>query len=301
MRQKLPSLTALRAFEAVARLGGHTRAASELGVTHTAVVHQIRQLELSLARPLVKRVGNRLDLTETGRLLGQGLSGVFGDLHSLLAAIQDDHTVELVTVTTTPSFAAEWLLPRLPEFQAVRPSVRLEIRPSFDLLDLTAETIDLGIRFGPGTWPRLRADLIIPSTYVIVAATSLAGPDGALAMESVGDLPWIQELETREMVDWAERRGIPAPDRAAILSMPGNLILPAMRAGCGIARTARFLVAQDVVHGRVVVLDEEGAGNDRLGYHLVASDRRLNPAAQALSGWIKRATAADRALIATSS
>jgi LysR family glycine cleavage system transcriptional activator len=161
---------------------------------------------------------------------------------------------------------------------------------------MAGDRIDLGIRFGAGSWPGMQSELIIPSSYVVVAARSLVGPTREPSLETVTDLPWLQELGTREMEEWAERRDLGGRGPAAVVFMPGNMILPAVRAGCGVARSARFLIAEDTRRGSVVVLDEEGADDPGLGYHLVRPTTGMAPATRALAGWIKSLAATEAGL-----
>lgn len=159
MFARLPSPAALRTFEAAARLGSFKDAAAELGVTPTAVSHQIRTLEEQLDLALFVRKTRRVELTEAGARLAAAASRAF---ETLDAALEDLKEAErTLTVSTTPAFGALWLVPRIRAFETANPDVRVHIDSSVSVVDFARERrIDLAIRYGEGRYPELYAETL---------------------------------------------------------------------------------------------------------------------------------------------
>ncbi|BFM50724.1 LysR family transcriptional regulator [Marinomonas sp. THO17] len=150
MFQKLPSLNAIRAFEASARLGSFKDAAIELHVTATAISHQIRGLEEKLNIRLFERQTRKVILTPEGKILAeaahQSLQGLLAKINYLQKAPND------LTISTTNSFASKWLVPNLGKFQALYPDINIQIRGEDEMVDIENDRrIDLVIRYGDGS------------------------------------------------------------------------------------------------------------------------------------------------------
>src|SRR4051794_20430610 len=146
MGERLPSLPALRVFEAAGRLLSFTRAAAELHVTQAAVSHQIRALEDQLGQPLFRRSTRRLELTAAGRLMLPAASSAFSTLERAVADL--GRAKARLGITTSPFFGARWLAPRLGRFAGRHPGIEVSVRHTQAVLDLAAEGLDLGIRSG---------------------------------------------------------------------------------------------------------------------------------------------------------
>src|SRR6476661_224329 len=141
----LPSLPALRVFEAAARHESFTRAADELSVTQAAVSHQVRALEEQLRLRLFERSTRRLDLTPAGRRLLPRLSHAFRLIEAAVEELRRGERV--LTVTTVHSFGAVWLAPRLGRFMERHPRLEVQVRYSTALADFERDGVDVGIRW----------------------------------------------------------------------------------------------------------------------------------------------------------
>ena len=144
---KLPPLSELRAFEAAARHLSFKKAAAELGVTPTAISHQIKLLEQYCGRPLFRRRPRPMALTEVGSRLFPVIRDGLEVFASTLAAIKRDRSRQPLRVTTTNAFASRWLVPRLPRWRKVRPDAPLEVIGTDSVLDLNAGDADIAIRY----------------------------------------------------------------------------------------------------------------------------------------------------------
>src|SRR5262245_9328484 len=147
--EPLPSLNALLAFEAAARHGSFTRAAAELGVTQTAISHQVRALEHDLGVALFRRSPQRIHLTPEGQAWATELSVVFARLREANRRLRAPRgsARDVVSVSIIPSFGARWLVPRLGRFLHEHRDVEVRISASERLVDFSVEAVDLGIRY----------------------------------------------------------------------------------------------------------------------------------------------------------
>ena len=154
---ELPSLTALRAFSALAETGSASAAGARLNVSHAAISQQIKALEGHMGLPLVDRSGRALALTKEGDVLAEALREGFGTIAQTVMQLTGADADRPLQISTTPQFATNWLMPRLADFQENQPDVDLMINPSPVLSDHGPGGIDLGIRFGLGVWDGLDA------------------------------------------------------------------------------------------------------------------------------------------------
>jgi LysR family glycine cleavage system transcriptional activator len=172
MRQ-LPSLNALRAFEATARHLSFTKAANELNVTAGAVSQQVKLLEGYLGVKLFLRKNRMIKLTQDARLglpyFTEGLDRFAEGVN----VIQDSQQNKPLTITLPPTFAARWLMPRLTDFQQQYPDVDVRIDATYKLIDIIHEDIDAGIRFGTGDYVGLQSDFLFKQEVIPVCSPSL--------------------------------------------------------------------------------------------------------------------------------
>ena len=142
-----PSINALRSFDAAARLGSFKAAGEELGVSATAISHQIRGLEAQLGFALFERRTRQIILTEAGERLALSTIRAFRDLAEAVSDLREEGTK--LTVTATPAFAALWLVPRLASFETRFPGIRVRVDSSTERVDLERDRrIDIAIRYG---------------------------------------------------------------------------------------------------------------------------------------------------------
>lgn len=282
--RNFPPLSQLRAFLAFAEAPTLEQAGARIGVTHAAVSQQIRALEAHLGLSLVDRGGRKLALTAEGRQLADSLAAGFGQMAATIATITGADSRSPLRITTTPTFAAGWLMPRLADFRARHPGVDLVIDPAHENREIGREA-DVGLRFGKGTWPGLEARLILRSSIVVVAAPALVSSDADAALDQLAGLPWLQELGTNEATAFMEAQGLTRRAGAAMISLPGNLMLDAARDGQGVAVLARAFVERDIAAGRLRLLLED---SEKEGYFLVHRPGVLRPPVRAFANWVLR-------------
>ena len=216
MFARMPSPAALRTFEAAARLGSFKAAARELAVMPSAVSHQIRALEEHLEVPLFIRRTRAVELTESGRKLSRAVHQAF---RQIMVALEDVSAAETVlTVSTTPAFAALWLVPRLGRFEERHPEFRIQLDTGTAPTDLERDRrVDLAIRYGIGPYPRLHAIPLIDESFGAYATPDylrgLARPQDAVLIETSWQQPGLEDLSWQAWLSAAGIRGDTAQNR----------------------------------------------------------------------------------------
>ncbi|MDB5658786.1 MAG: LysR family transcriptional regulator [Cypionkella sp.] len=286
--RKLPPLSALRAFSAFAQASGLEEAGAKIGVTHAAISQQIRALEAHMGLALVERGGRRLGLTAEGRRLAESLHASFSAISSTIEDLTGADAARVLRITTTSTFAAGWLLPRLADFRARYPGIDLVIDPTAAARDIGREA-DLGVRYGKGDWAGLVARRVLRSSIVVVASPKLVPEGAAFSLADLEKLPWLQELGTSEATAFLDKHGLQRAFGAGMTSMPGSLLLDAARDGQGVAIAVRIFVEADLAAGRLRLLHEDRGGE---GYFLVTRPGLLRPSLQLFCDWLLKQAAA---------
>lgn len=281
----LPPLTALRAFSALADTGATAAAGARLNVSHAAISQQVKQLETHLGVALVDRSGRHLVLTAEGQQLADALGLGFGAIARAVEALTGADADRPLQVSTTPGFAAQWLMPCLSAFREAHPQIDIMIDPTPNMVTLEPGGIDIALRYGTGHWPGLEAELLFRSPLVAVAAPKLVAGLQISCPADLVRLPWLQEYGTNESTDWLRRRGVSEARAAGLVQVPGNLLLDGLRDGQGVALTVREWVKQDIAAGRLVLLFEE---EDESGYYIVSRPGVLRAPAKAFASWLKK-------------
>jgi len=281
----LPPLSALRAFAAFAETRNVTAAGEALGVSHAAISQQLRALEQHLDVTLLDRSGRNLELTTDGGRLTSVLQDVFGDMIEVVEEITGQQATRPLHISVTPTFAASWLMPRLPKFRAIHPNVDLMIDPSANVVSLGADGIDVAVRYGTGPWPGVEAEMLLQSPMVVVAAPSLVGDKPITDLNQLAEYPWLEEFGTSEGTRWLRRFGVSEMTKG-MMQVPGNLMLDGARDGQGVAVTVREFVARDVAAGRLRELHVEETPD--AGYHVVTRPGVLRQSVKDFVSWLRR-------------
>ena len=284
--RSLPPLSALRAFAALAETGSFTKAGQALNVTHAAVSQQVRALEERLGVALVPRDGPRGTLTPEGERLAAALATAFHGIARAVDEISGDDAQRPLQVTTTPAFAMSWLMPRLSDFRHEHPEIELMLNPTAQAVEIGPGGVDVAIRYGRGGWRGLDVELLVPTTFVLVAAPSLIGNHPIADYSDILHFPWLQELGTTEMSAWLRDHGVIAARKPNVIHLPGHLVLEAVRNGDGVSLSTRVNVERDLAAGRLVALFEESEPN--LGYHIVTRPGVKRPALRTFLAWLRR-------------
>ena len=173
------SLNGLRVFEAAARHLNFTTAALELNVSQAAVSQQIRNLEDQLGSKLFERGARELSLTITGRDLSVATSSALHTINSALDIITGENNSRVLTLSTLPSFASRWLVPRLDEFQNAHPDIELHVHTSGSKVDLLGNNIDAAIRLAATDEADLVTELLFPDALCLISTPKVANEIGS--------------------------------------------------------------------------------------------------------------------------
>jgi LysR family glycine cleavage system transcriptional activator len=282
--RRLPPLTALRAFEAVAQAGGFSQAARLLNVTHAAVAQQVRALEDQVGAALVVREGRRMTLTADGARLAAALAEGFGAIQTAVEALRAGGADRPVRITLTASFAAQWLMPRLRDFWASHPEIGLSLHPDARVVDLRREGMDLGIRYGGGAWPGVSARYLAPARLVVAAAPGLADPGEGPAQLAARE--WILSRDWPEQDDFLRGLGLDPAALSVTEMSDDTLALAAARQGLGLVVESAALVQDDVAAGRLVLVHE--SRGPLPAYFVVTPPGPPRAPARAFLNWLAR-------------
>ena len=278
-------LSALRIFEAAARLLSFTRAADELGVSQAAVSWQVKALEQRLGQTLFRRLPREVVLTSEGERLARACTEAMGLLRTALADLTDSGQGVLV-ITTLQSLASQWLAPRLGAFQLAHPHIAVRLETTGRTIDLVRENVDVALRMGRGEWPGMAADFLFSAgqaplcTPELKARMGLARPDDLLKAPLIGHGPdWDSWFAAMGVT------GIAATGAPRLMADLQTVEVGAALAGHGVALGVPSLFAADIAAGRLAQVC--GAQPEAPGYWLVyPKDRRRSPKIVAFRDWI---------------
>ena len=289
--ERLPSLNALRAFEAAARTGSVSAAARQLAVTPGAVSHQIKLLEEDLGLRLLERSGRSVVPTVAGEAGLTSLTVAFEQLRAGVEAMRRAANPSTLVVSVAPSFASAWLLPRLDRYWARAPEVDVRVETKWGLTDFRIGSVDLAIRFGAGGYPGLFERQLLDEEYFPVCAPELAD---SLAVPADLAEHMLIHIDSDNWADyptwrmWLRAAGV--EDRVDFERGPhfviSELALKAARDGQGVTLGSTALVADDLRRGRLVRPFPLSVVAP-LGYHLVAPKQNLErPVVRGFIDWL---------------
>lgn len=300
MSRKLSPLNALRAFEAAGRHLSVTKAADELSVTPAAVSHQVKALEEFLGLALFRRLNRAMMLTDAGQTLLPGLRDGFDSLAQAVGRLADQRHGNALTVSTSPSFAAKWLVPRLDRFRRAHPHIDLRIDATDMIVDFDREEADVGVRYGRGDYPGLRTEKLFGDEAIPVCSPRLQqGPPPLvkpqdLAGHSLLHVEWdIQTESAPSWHMWLLATGVAGVDatRGPRFNQDAMALQAAVE-GQGVALVSAVLAADDLAKGRLVRPFDISLSIS-FGYYVVVPERALTrPNTAAFFNWIIAETGA---------
>ena len=288
-------LAALRAFEAAARHGSMSAAAAELNVTHGAISRQIAALERLAGFAVFSRGARGVGLTSRGSQLFHEVHGAFERLRSAFHAGAEPVRTP-VSLTTLPSFASRWLMPRLAGFNAEHPGIQVRVHTGLEIADLGGRPgHDLAIRYGRGTWKGVTAEPLLGGDAFPVCSPDFLAKVGA--PDRAADLlhlPLVHDSGVEWWADWFRAHGVTGPVPAGVVVDDYALALDFALDGHGLALGRSVLVRSDLARGRLV----RPFGRTfmlRLGYYLArAAGHPLGEDALLFAGWLRAAARNER-------
>jgi LysR family transcriptional regulator, glycine cleavage system transcriptional activator len=251
--RRLPPLNALKAFEAAARSESFTRAAEELNVTQGAVSHQVKALEATLGIKLFNRERQRLVITEAGREYLAVVRDALDRIAMGTERLVQRQASGALTVSTSPDFAAKWLVHRLGRFAETHPDIDLRVSAATHHVDFAREDVDLAVRDGDGNWAGLDAERLCAERLFPVCSPKLvSGRNRITTASDFLKFPLLRLDDWKNWTRWFEAAGVAdAVGHGPVLNRASMLIDAAVDGqGVALARTA--LAAWDLINGRLV-------------------------------------------------
>ncbi|MBZ8135206.1 LysR substrate-binding domain-containing protein [Afifella sp. IM 167] len=293
----LPPLHALRSFHAAAHFGRFREAAAALGLTESAISHQVRKLEEYLGTKLFERRGNAVKLTLAGQTYFAEIDPAFAAIRKATEGLSGPCC--RVSLTLPSSLVTMWLIPRLVDLEQALPEVYLQLSPSNRIVDMRREQIDLALRHGKGDWPGIVATHLFDEQTFPVCKPGFVpeGADPEEALKSVRLL--VNAAHREEWCEWAQARGITPPSLDNALALDGTeQIVEAAAGGVGLGIGRRPMIDRLVEDGRVVApfgtADESG-----YAYYLAwREDAELSVPARQVARWLMRIVKGEAAAAA---
>ncbi len=260
MIDRFPGLRTLRALDAAAEHLNFSRAAETMGVTPAAISNQIKELEDQIGVQLFLRTSRTMRLTREGEILSAATHEAIEVLTRALHRIRKLENKAQLRVSSTPSIAAKWLVPRLDRFMAAFPGADVRVDVSSRLVDFDRDDVDVAIRFGNGRYPGLRAELLFQDTLSPVCSPKLISRDKPLRApkdllkHTLIHLDWEAQGQTwPNWRMWMLAAGIKDfDDRSGLHFGQTSLAIEAAINGQGVALGDSTLVADDIAAGRLV-------------------------------------------------
>jgi LysR family glycine cleavage system transcriptional activator len=304
---RLPSLDTLRVFSVAARHLSFTKAADELHLTQSAISHRVRALEEELGVSLFSRLTRRMALTPAGQALAPRVERAVADIARAIADLDGGGEQRRLTVTTLPSVASRWLVPRLSRFHARNPAIELQLIADPNPLDLRSARIDLAIRFGHGAYPGCVVTRLMPDSVFPVCSPRLIAKHGPTAtIDALFRLPLLHDSATEgdgsgsDWRSWLDHLG-----RSDLSCSNGQrfsdarLLIDAAALGLGVALARASLVA-DLVRAGSLICPLRLSAPTAFAYYLLALPEAVDlPKVACFRNWLQSeaaATIADAAL-----
>ncbi|HSR64901.1 MAG TPA: LysR substrate-binding domain-containing protein [Xanthomonadaceae bacterium] len=290
-----PSLHALPGFVAAARTGNLSRAAESLHLTVSALSHQIRGLEERMGRRLFVRNARGVTLTADGRQLFDRVAPHFDALELAMRPYRARRD-EVLTLTLMPSFAASWLVPRLPRFLAAHPQLEINLQSSTAVVDFDREPgVDAGLRFGPGRWPGVHAVHLMDDWVTPTASPALLARLGRPTLRTLDRFPLLGAPGGR-WSEWFAHFGGRLPKRFVATFDDSDTLHRAAAEGLGIALGRMTLVRPLVEAGRLEALFDERLKAEFAHYLVYPPRSEGHAGLAALRAWLLEEARTDSAV-----
>ncbi|WP_417070434.1 LysR substrate-binding domain-containing protein [Niveibacterium terrae] len=259
MRRKIPSNTALMAFEAAARHGSFARAANELSLTEGAISRQIGRLEAFLGVTLFERIGNRVRLLPNGERYANQIRELLDrldrDSQYLMGQPSDGANLDIAII---PTFAMRWLIPRLSRFQQKHPNITVHLAERMEPFVLSGSGFDAAIHFEHPAWTGMRTHQLLHEVLIPVCPPKLlAGEEGMTALDKLPRLHRRQNPEAWQLYSQETGISLTNPAIGAHYDLHAMLIEAAL-AGLGVALVPRLYVERELALGSLIAPWPEG-------------------------------------------
>lgn len=292
MRRKIPSTAALVAFESAARHQSFTKAADELALTQSAVCRQIAGLEEFLGIELFRRSRRGVKLTEAGLAYSRKVAAQLDAVERDTLAAMGQQGAQGLELAVVPTFATQWLVPRLKEFQYLHPEVTVHLTNRTRPFLFADTAFDAAIYFGDGDWSGTEAHYLMPEEPVPVCSPELLGERAQFAAAELANLPLLQQ-STRPYAwrQWFVAQGLNVPrDMSGPRYELFSMLAQAALHGMGVALIPPFLIQRELDAGLLVLAHPAALLSSDRAYRLMIPERKVESAAlRAFRDWLLQA------------
>lgn len=288
-RRFLPSISSLRALEALDRLGSASAVAEELSLTQSAISRQLQALEQQMGCEMISRDRKRLSLTPAAQEYALEIREALNRIAQASLRLQAAPLAGTMNLAILPTFGMRWLMPRLPEFARLHPDVTINMSTQLVPFNFSTEAFDAAIHFGTADWPGTQNLLLKHEQILPVCAPSLLDGRKVTGPADILSLPLLHiQTRPRAWSDWFETQQISAKpeDLTGTIYDQFATITQAALHGLGVALMPDYLVEQDIATGRLIALHPEPV-EARGAYYLVWPEARANaPALVRFRDWL---------------
>jgi LysR family glycine cleavage system transcriptional activator len=292
----LPPFAALRAFHAAATHARFREAAEHLGVTESAISHQIRRLEDFLHTPLFDRSGTGVRLTAAGRRYLEQIDPALRQIQAATEGLLRPAGRNVVRLTLPPSLAATWLIPKLGVFERDHPDVELQLVPTTRVLDLKRDQVELAVRHGKGVWQGIEAAFLLEEKALPVCAPGYLRPDEEPAIGLRRARLIVNARFPDEWEEWARARGLAPPALIGAIELESiEQALQVAESGHGIAMGRRPMVDDRLARGTLIAPFGAGDPTGAAYYLCRLSDAPPTAVTRRVERWLRGLAAAPAA------
>ncbi|MBN3751741.1 LysR family transcriptional regulator [Paraburkholderia sp. Tr-20389] len=288
---RIPPVKAIVAFECIARTRSVNRAADELGLTASAVSHQLSNLESIIGQPLFQRTGRGLVLTPTGERYLSDVTGSLADLSRATERASSRKEVDILRVHSSPSFGLMWLMPRLASFQEANGDIQLNLACSYENVSFSNGYYDIDIRHGYGEWSNvevktLRGEFIAPlASPKYLKQHPVKTPNDLLAHRLIfSETPLVQWRQ------WFGRAGVAGAQKTFDFSFDRSYMsIETATLGLGIALESLMLASVKIREGALVPVFDDAHSVEVGAHHLVYPSQNADlPRVARFLAWIEQ-------------
>jgi len=288
-RTSIPDIAVLQAFEAAARHGNFTKAASELNLTQSAISRQIRALEEQLGVLLFERVRKRVHLSVTGRQILPDVQRLLSQLEELtIKARAAGEGSGTLAVASLPTFGNRWLMPRLPHFLDAHPGLVVDITSRSSPFDLHSEAVDVAIHYGQPVWANATCTYLCSEVILPVASPALLESGRVAVPQDLETMPLLH-LTTRPKLwaEWFQRNGLVNANayRGSRFDQFSMIIEAALR-GLGVALLPSYLIEKELAAGSLTIVFDLPFTTENNYYVVLPEGGRDNGLARLFQEWI---------------
>ena len=285
--QRLPHLAALRAFEAAARHENFSRAADEIHLTHGAISHQIRTLEEDLGVQLFSRNGKRIAITPEGQRFAAVVRKSLQEIASAAAELKSSANVKRLTISALPSFAARWLAVRLGKFIDMHPDFEVTLQSSTQIVDLNRGDVDVGIRFGSGSYPGISLEFLMGDYYYPVVSPRFRGGNLPKTPQDLEEDMLLRSDRDEPWSLWFAAAGLDLQEPSGgLVFTDSSMLIRSAAEGNGIAMGRHVIAMQEIEAGELVRLFDVVVPCPHAYYLAYTRQGIVKPQVRAFRDWL---------------